>query len=91
MQTNQVVMSLLNFSGPPSVTESPIPYRVLPVGTSDLEIKYGGYSQISGLKGKIFSNEKKDHFLDYAKDCDEDIIQDRIKIIGIFTNFFLKY
>ena len=44
LQTNQVVMSLPNFSGPPSVKESPIIYHVLPIGTSGMEIKYGGYS-----------------------------------------------
>ena len=34
-------------------------------------------SEISGLKGKMISANTKGHFLDYATDFDQDMIQDR--------------
>ena len=94
MQTNQLVMSFPNSSERHSVKEFSIfhpneYFRLeLPVGTSGLENKYGRNSLISGIKGKICSNEKKDHFLDYAKNCDENIVQDRTKIIEVFIDIW---
>ena len=46
-----------------------------------------GYSYLSGVKGKIFSSEKKDHFLDYAKDCDEDVVEDAKYVYPLIVMF----
>ena len=46
---------------------------------------------LSGLKGKFSSNEKKDHFLDYAEDCDEDVVEDRIKMLKYQSSLVFIY
>ena len=45
------------------------------------------YSYLSGVKGKIFSSEKKDHFLDYAEDCDEDVVEDAKYVYPLIVMF----
>ena len=65
--------------------------HLLPVITSSFGIRQESNSWVSGIKGKIFSSEKKDHFLDYAKNCDENIIQDWMKTIDVFSISFYFY